>query len=340
MLLARAPIPVVVMQHVEEAAHLRHVRSVLVRAPHVRLLQLGRLDERIAAHLDGIAVAGAYGARLAQQALERPGAGEVFAATVGALVDKGADHDADRLDTLLAIADALPASRRGLLSAFGWVAAADLQGITKTLLVSPLPERREVGLAACAMHGVDPGAALTRAVDDPDPALRARALQGAGRAGRRDLLHACLAHLADPAPRCAFEAARSALWLGDRTAALAALEALAPQPDAGDAGVAHAAWLTLLKAVPATPSPGGAGPTIAVPPVAAPPRHVARFDVKVKGDGLEQSFPCQDVSRAGCFVVSKDALPPVFSRVPRSAMQMRSAKYTVCCVPPQEPVPS
>ena len=62
---------------------LRHVRSVLVRAPHVGLLHLGRLDERIAAHLDGLAVAGEYGSRLCLAALERPGCGEVFAPGAG-----------------------------------------------------------------------------------------------------------------------------------------------------------------------------------------------------------------------------------------------------------------
>jgi hypothetical protein len=67
---------VVVQQHVEEAAALRHMRSVLVRAPHVGLLQLGRLDERIDAHLDGLAVAGDAGKAMALAALDRPGAGE------------------------------------------------------------------------------------------------------------------------------------------------------------------------------------------------------------------------------------------------------------------------
>ena len=41
---AREPaiIPAIVQQHAEEAAMLRHIRSVLVRAPHVGLLHLGR----------------------------------------------------------------------------------------------------------------------------------------------------------------------------------------------------------------------------------------------------------------------------------------------------------
>lgn len=240
----RPPIPVVVMQHVEEAAHLRHVRSVLVRAPHVRLLHLGRLDERIEAHLDGIAVAGAYGARLAQQALERPGTGEVFAATVGAI----ANREAEQLDRLIAIAEALPASRAGLLSAFGWVSARDLQGITLDLLASAHPWRRTIALAACAMHGVDPGSVLADAIAQADAGLLARALRSAGQAGRRDLRDACVAHLTDPDPRCAFEAARSALWLGDRGDALTALARQVQDPDAD---LSRAALLTLLKAVPA-----------------------------------------------------------------------------------------
>jgi uncharacterized protein (TIGR02270 family) len=232
------------MQHVEESAHLRHVRSVLVRAPHVRLLQLGRIDERIAAHLDGVAIAGEYGVSLAHKALEQPGRGQIFVAAVRAIED----HDVDRLDKLLGVAEAVPASRAGLLSAFGWVAAADLQRITKSLLESASPWRREVGLAACAMHGVDPGSILTHAIRDPDQGLRARALRGAGCAGRLDLLDACLARLTDEDPHCAFEAVRSALLLGDRTGSLGALEALAVGPDAGDPH-ALAALRLVVKAV-------------------------------------------------------------------------------------------
>ena len=242
----RSPIPVVVMQHVEEAAHLRHVRSVLVRAPHVRLLQLGRLDERIAAHLDGIAVAGDYGTGLAQQALERPGNGEVFAAAIQAIEAR----DTPRLEKLLAIAEALPGSRAGLLSAFGWVSSVQLQGLTQALLESASPWRREVGLSACAMHGVDPGPVLTHALRDADAGLRARGLCVAGRAARVDLLGACLAGLREPDPSCAFEAARSALLLGDRTESLHALQLCALQPEGNTSRSAAALRLVLKVASP------------------------------------------------------------------------------------------
>ncbi len=126
---SRQPVLLVIQQHAEESAILRHTRSVLVRAPHVKLLHLARLDERISAHLDGVAVAGEYGSSLWDSALVTPGAGEVFAAAVGAIESKSEA----RIDRIFALAETLSDARRGLISAFGWVSAADLQGIVAEL---------------------------------------------------------------------------------------------------------------------------------------------------------------------------------------------------------------
>ena len=221
-------IPAVVSQHAEESAILRNVRSVLVRAPHVKLLHLARLDERIAAHLDGLAVAGEAGRSRCTVALETPGVGEVFAAAVRAIEER----DAPGLEKLFSVALAVPESRAGLISAFGWVSAQFLQGTIRGLLESPDAFRRMVGLATCSMHRVDPGPALTVAVGDPDAQLRARALRVAGEAGRLDLLAACVKALADEDIDCRFWAARSALLLGDRDAAVRVMHsvALAPGP--------------------------------------------------------------------------------------------------------------
>ena len=161
--LSRPIIAAVVQQHAEETAMLRHIRSTLVRAPHVALLQLGRLDERIAAHLDGLAVAGASGTALCLAALERPGAGEVFAIAVRALETR----DAGLFDHVLALVSALPDAMRGAASALGWVTAAQLQGVVRQLLASAQAHQRALGLMACRMHQVDPGPALSAA---PGPA--------------------------------------------------------------------------------------------------------------------------------------------------------------------------
>ena len=220
--LARQPIPVVVQQHAEESAMLRHVRSVLVRAPHVKLSHLRRLDDRIAAHLDGLAVAGRYGTGLCTAALELAGAGEVFALAVR-VIDERDDKAIQRLVTLAA---ALPDARRGLLSAFGWVSASLLQGLVHPLLAAADAPARELAVGACRLHRADPGPALQAALDDPAPLVRAAAWRAAGELGRTDLLDRALASLADPDDDVAFQAAACALLLGNGDAALDALEAL------------------------------------------------------------------------------------------------------------------
>lgn len=209
----------VVAQHAQDAAALRHVRSVLVRAPHVKLLHLSRHDERLAAHLDGLVVAGPDGWKLAQAALESPGPGETFTAAVLAIQS----GSTGALDELLALAEAHPPAARGVVSAFGWVSAQSLRGLATRLSASASAWHRQVGLAACTMHGVDPGAALDRALSDADTRLRARALWAAGIFGRDGRLPACIAALADDDAACRFHAARSAWLLGNRGASASVL---------------------------------------------------------------------------------------------------------------------
>ena len=220
---ARIPIANVVSQHVEDAAVLRNTRTHLVSGPHVKLLQLGRLDERLAAHLDGIAVAGDFGAKLAAAALALPNVGAVFVATIGEIGNK----DVGGLDKLFAFAESLPEVQPGLISAFGWVSAQALQGTGTTLLSHKDPFRKRVAIAACAMHRADPGAVLDAAIASSDSPLRAQALRCAGELGRRDLLPICIDHLKNKDPACAFWAASSSVLLGDRSRAVESLRQLA-----------------------------------------------------------------------------------------------------------------
>jgi len=225
---AQPPVQVVVLQHVENAAVLRQTRSVLTRAPHVRLHLLRRLDERLAASLDGLLVAGEYGRALSIAALEAPGRGPVFAAAVLAIEGR----DDVLLDRLLALAEAVPDATAGLVSAFGWVSAESLRGLIGDMLVSPVAFRRWVGIAACGFHQVDPGQALDAALVDANEALRMRALRIAGELGRQDLLQHCIDGLRDADAGCRFQAARAAALLGGRHAAIQQLRdtAYAPGP--------------------------------------------------------------------------------------------------------------
>ncbi len=205
---------------------LRNSRTSQISAPHFKLHQLRKVDDRLVAHLDGLEVAGEYGFMLAESALERPGRGEAFTATVRAIEGR----DVLGLDKLLAIAEAAPASLPGVLSAFGWVAKASLRGITKAFLESLSPLRRQVGLAACAMHGVDPGPVVDVALNDHDAAVRVRALRLIAQLGQIDKVIACMNAVADEDARCAFEAACAAALLGNRSRSIFALQRVASEP--------------------------------------------------------------------------------------------------------------
>jgi uncharacterized protein (TIGR02270 family) len=226
----RPPIPAVVQQHADDAAHLRHVRSVLVRAPHVKLLHLKRLDDRLEAHLDGLAVAGRYGQQRAEAALERLGCGEVFAAVVCALQAQ----DDVALQRLLALAPAAPEAGRGVLSALAWVTPGLLRDVVRRMLASPQAWQRTLGIETCRLHRVDPGPALVAALGHEDTPLRTAALRAAGELGRTDLLPVVLPAVDDAAT--APVAARAACLLGDRGAALRLVEGAAfAATEAGEA---------------------------------------------------------------------------------------------------------
>lgn len=211
--------PTVVARHAEEAALLCSQRFFLVRAGHVRLHHLRRLDDRLAAHLDGLGVAGEAGSRATDEALANLGPGEVFTSFALALDNR----DDRRIAHLLALAETVADAREASALAVGWASAQSLRGIVGELLVSPQPLRRAIGIAACDFHRVDPGGMLADAMSDASALLRAQALQAAGDCGRQDLVARCIAALADEDAACRFWAARSAVLLGERQKPVPAL---------------------------------------------------------------------------------------------------------------------
>jgi uncharacterized protein (TIGR02270 family) len=220
----RSPVQVVVLQHLENAVSQRNLRTAQVRAPHVKLHHLRRLDDRLAASLDGLALAGDSGRALCLEALRTPARGSVFTAAIGAI----ASQDSSLLNRLLATAETLPEARAGLMSAFGWVSSQSLRGITKALLDSNHPFHRSVGLNSCAMHLVNPGTKLSEAIADPDVESSVVAL--AGRLARLDLLPASLSAMRASEPELQFKAARGGLFLGDRQTAVHTVSNLAQKP--------------------------------------------------------------------------------------------------------------
>ena len=248
----------IVSQHAEEAAFLWLLRDLAVAAPHYSLQDLADLDERVEAHIDGLRVAGDPGWVFCSEGLQQQESGEVFAAAVIALEG----DESQQLREVYAAVEMAPETERGLISAIGWIDPDKLKGKIAALLSSDSPMWRRVGIAACAVHRVDCGDHLLRAIDDPDPGLKTRALRAAGETGRRDLLAALLqGQLRHNDAACAFWAAWSAVLLGDRGAGVASLKniALTEGPfstraiqlllrvlDSGDA----ADWLKALSRAP------------------------------------------------------------------------------------------
>ncbi|HEY3159664.1 MAG TPA: TIGR02270 family protein [Vicinamibacterales bacterium] len=222
---SRIVIPAVVHQHAEETASLFVMRSPLTAAPHARLDDLQRLDKRLAAHLDGLAVAGEHAWRVCESTLETPSAGAMFAAVAWAL--QNARHT---LDPLFTLAQSSSPALQGLIAAFGWVERGQLEGLVAQLLVDDDRTRRETGMAACASHRVDPGVATGEWLRDADAAVRARALRAAGEIGVPEAISECLQSLDDDDEDCRFWSAWSVTLLGDRRRALDYLTRLATTP--------------------------------------------------------------------------------------------------------------
>jgi uncharacterized protein (TIGR02270 family) len=212
-------IPHIIDQHAEEAAFLWLLRHNAIYAPHYSLKDLAKLDGRVEAHIDGLRIAGDYGWEVCRDNLQAKEAGEVFAAAVLAL--EGAV--AERINAVYQVVETVPETSSGLVSAFGWVEPHNLQGKVNGLLVSEKPLWRQVGIAACAIHRVDPGRFLDQAIQDDNPQLRARALRAAGELGRTDLKLVVLERVSDPEP-AGFWSAWSAALLGDRGKALNSLQ--------------------------------------------------------------------------------------------------------------------
>jgi uncharacterized protein (TIGR02270 family) len=221
-------IPVVLSQHAEDLAMLWNSRQILSRSGHIELRRLARIDNRIAAHLDGCVVAGAGGFVYLLAGLADPTPAAIFSMAAAALES----NDQASLEHVLTAAEALPDTFAGLASAFGWVPRERLAGVVRNLLVSASPFRRRLGFASCRLHGVDPGAILVTALHDPDPGVRAEAFRTAGTIGLVNLLTSCIAAMDDDDPACGFWAAWSAVLFGDRQLALEALSktGLAPGP--------------------------------------------------------------------------------------------------------------
>ncbi len=227
--MSAAGLPHIVSQYAEEASFLVRQRTRAVMAPNLSLIDLGWLDERIGAHLQGLAVSAVSGKSACDAAIAEGEWGALFAALVLAL-ESG---DRGRVDSVIALAEETPSLRAGVTEALAWVSRRFLQGTVKRLLGATSAFQRGIGMTCCAAHGVDAGQALNLALAGDDPPLRAQALRVAGELGRIDLRPICEHGLNDPDADCRLTAASASVLLGNRSQALEFLieAAISPGPN-------------------------------------------------------------------------------------------------------------
>ena len=195
-------IPIILAQHIEDAAVLWERRKRAVNAPHYNTMYLGRLDEQLEAHLDGLRIAGPAGWDTAVEAFEGiQGEGEAFTLSTLAFGHK----DASLIPILIDMIKADPKTFLGpAASGIGWLPRSALHGKVDPLLNDPDPIARALGVGACALHRVDPGKRLAQYLADA-PGVRRRAARLAGEIGRVDLLPEIQNLCGDDDPETAYE---------------------------------------------------------------------------------------------------------------------------------------
>lgn len=212
-------VPIVVALHAEEAALLWLRRDLAVAAPHYQLQDLADLDGRLAAHLDGLRIAGDAGWAICLEELKSEEPEELFPAAVLAF-QRG---DRERIETVLTHSDGKSARARAVVSALGWLSSSQAPAHIDNLLQASAPFKRRMGIAAAVAHRLDPGAELECALRDADVPLRARALRAIGELGRRDLLPAANDGLRSDDSRVRFWSAWTLARLSDQRCAVEVL---------------------------------------------------------------------------------------------------------------------
>ncbi len=207
-------IPSVVEEHGQEAALLWKQRTAASVSRKHDLRALAAIDGRLEAHLAGLAVADPDVWRTCAEVLPLDRREHVF--VVSSLALAVGAHE--RLAALLDEVGVDAGASRGVASALGFAPAAEVGSVIEAFLDAGPPELTRVGVAGAAMHRLDPGPALSQAVESPHLDLRARALRAVGELRRVDLLPQLRSQLRATDPELRFWAAWSGALLGDAEA--------------------------------------------------------------------------------------------------------------------------
>lgn len=202
----------VLSQHADEAGFLWTLRAAAITEPHFGLKDLAALDERVAAHLDGLWNALDLAWEMCAGPASDGDAGALFAASWLAFESGSRQRMTDALRAAVTASPTLSP----MISALGWIEFDRISPWVRRLLDARSPAHRAIGVAASAVHRRDPGGALAALLAADAVQLRARALRATGELKRSDLRGALRDHLTDGDEECRYWAAWSATLLGNR----------------------------------------------------------------------------------------------------------------------------
>jgi len=222
MLGGSGPVPAVLEQVIEGVISVWLARDAAVDAPHLRLADLVRIDERLDAYVDAIKIAGCSAWAESTEAISDDGAGAFFVA--GVLAFESSDTAA--FEEM--VSRAYEAARRtegepygpaydpwrGLVSALAWVDQQHAARAIGWLLQSLQPRMHWLGIAACGVRRNVRDAKLETALVNADPLVRARAYRTAGELGHTEVMAQVAGGFRDDDPECLFWSAWAVARMG------------------------------------------------------------------------------------------------------------------------------
>lgn len=203
-------------QYADDAAFLWHLRNNAINQPHYYLYDLGELDQRIDAQLDGLMTAPEDSWKICEASLALQQPAEVFVA--GVLAFRSLDVRKIQIAVEAGLADAR--TFKGLVSAMAWLPGRLVHSWIKKFLTSKDLDHKHLALAVCSARREDPREYLTSILQRPDclahEKLHARGLRLIGELKRFDLIPALRQGVNTENPMIRFWALWSAILLGDK----------------------------------------------------------------------------------------------------------------------------
>jgi uncharacterized protein (TIGR02270 family) len=225
----------VVDQHCDDTGALWVTRDRGAEMSTFRLSDLTRFDERLSAHIEGLAIASRSGWHYPLDRLDSGEAGEFFTAGVLAV----ATGESRLLDHIIECGSAAMAERKdeefhraydawaALVSALAWVSLENVTSIIDASMLSQQPRIRWLGVAVCGARRLG----LRRTPDAPlsesSSLVRSRAYRTTGQLGRADLMAQLRPGLTDDDRECRFWSAWAAARMGAGGEALSVLADIA-----------------------------------------------------------------------------------------------------------------